>query len=84
MKTSRHDNFIFMHENDISMHENENFTPGMFFFAPEIFMGSWAVHSFMHEISTNETFGAKFSCMIKFHVHACIFKVKVKLKNKNT
>ena len=59
-----HENEIFMHENDILMHENEDFAPGMIF-PPEMFMGSWAVHSFMHEISTHENLWAKFSfsCM---------------------
>ena len=33
-----------MHESDISKHENEDFAPGMRYFAPENFRGSWALH----------------------------------------
>ena len=35
------------------MHENENFAPSMIF-SPRMFMGSWAVHNFMHVIFTHE------------------------------
>ena len=30
------------------------------FFVLEMFMGSWAVHYFMHEILIHDNFGAKF------------------------
>ena len=58
-----HEYNILMHENEISMHENENFIPcGIF--APEIFMGNWAVHYFMHGILIHENLWVKssFSC----------------------
>ena len=34
-------------------------------FPPDVFMGNWAVHDFMHRILTHENFGANssFSCM---------------------
>ena len=50
-------NFLaFKQENYIFMHEN---APGMYF-APEMFMGSWAVQNFMHGIFTYENIRAKF------------------------
>ena len=53
-------NESYMHENDISMDENEEVRPWHGFPAPEVFMGSWAVHNFMHGIFIHEILWAFF------------------------
>ena len=65
----------FMNGNHISMYANENVTPkisrGDFFF-PEIFIGNWAVHFFMHEILIHKIFFYKFSFSFMEISFSCI------------
>ena len=49
-----------MHENDISMHKNGYFPLEC---APEIFMGNWAEHHFMHRVLIH----VKFCANVHFH-----------------
>ena len=58
---SKHENDILINGNDIFMHENDSYAPGMIYFARNIFMGNYAVHSFIHRILIHENSWAKFS-----------------------
>ena len=64
-----------MNGNHISMYANENVTPKISrddFFFPEIFIGNWAVHYFMHEILVHKIFFYKFSFSFMEISFSCI------------